>query len=645
MEVVMIDIAVSHVQKTFFADPVLKDVSLELKQGERLGLLGDNGSGKSTLFRIIMGEEDFQNGEKTVRKGIRMGCLKQSPDIFPLGTDVMGVLRLSLADLDAMKNELDRLTVALSSESTVGHMNHERLLHGLGEVQHAYEVAGGYESEYRMGIITKGMGLDDEFLKKEYQSLSGGEKTRVMLAKLLIENPDVMLLDEPTNHLDMAMTEWLEEYLKTYDGSCLIISHDRWFLDRVIDGIYELKNGSIESYQGNYSDYLIERERRYEERLKRFNNQEKEAARLETAAKRMRDWAQRGDNEKMFIRARAMERRIERMERIDRPVKDSHEIRLDFQSDVKSGRMAFHVEGLKLQVADRCLIENVSFGIASGECVAIVGGNGTGKSTLLRAMLEVAETAEAGQSKDAVIKVNPRMRIGYLPQDIKFINESVSVLNLFKEYHPESELECRRHLARFDFKQEDVFKPVAGLSGGERVRLLLSILVKQQVNCLVMDEPTNHLDIRTREIIEDTMMDFDGTVLFVSHDRYLLQRVAQRIVALDDGVCTEYIGDYLYYKEEKSKRGLVEQKIEANGNEARQKNNAAQLTKKANPIKVRQLESKIEDIEKALVHGRSQLESGEGGYQELMKWQDEVARLEKDLDEAYAEYFAYMDPV
>lgn len=638
----MLEVGLYHLKKEYFSAPIFSDVSIEVKTGERLALLGDNGSGKTTLFRIILGEENYQEGERIIRKGIRVGCLKQVPDTYNnLELSVEYILRLAFKPLNDIKSEIEQLSHQLSVESTLAKDNMAILMRQLGEKQDTFERLGGYEMDLLLSQVALGMGMTPQFLTKKYAVLSGGEKTRVMLAKLLLEKPDVLLLDEPTNHLDLTAITWLENYLKQYAGACLIVSHDRYFLDQIVQKIYEIKQGKSEIYEGNYSDYLEEREKRYESQMVLFKAQTRKKEQMEAAAKRMRDWANRADNEKMYIRARAMERRIDRMDMIDKPVKDTHQLRLQFESEVKAGKIIFKLEEFSLKIEERTLIQEVSFTVMNGERIAIIGENGSGKSTLLNTLLQYSNGAKDGFSADSPIKINPRIQIGYLPQKVTFENEDQSVLEVFKSAYPQSDELCRSYLARFDFKQEDVFTKVALLSGGERVRLKLGMLMKESINCLLLDEPTNHLDIKTREVIENAMDEFEGTVVFVSHDRFLLNKLAERMVVLEDGCCFETLGGYTeYLTSSLKKEDKPEAKIEMTAEQKKDDLKQVEKQKKTNPIYIKKLEAEIEQLETEIKMQQEALSLAASDYLELEKIQLEMKRLDHALSELYEKYYS-----
>src|SRR6056297_1037307 len=431
----MIDIAINNMSKSYYSEALFKEISLEIKSGERIGLLGDNGVGKTTIFKIITEVEPFNTGDLFKRKDLSIGLLEQMPPVYR-DASVRDVLMEAFSELTTLKEKMKLLELKMSNETK----NIEKDLETFGKIQELYEINGGYTIEEKLSKITQGMNIGDEMQKKKYNVLSGGEKNRVMLAKILLETPDTLLLDEPTNHLDIETSEWLEGYLKTYEGSALIISHDRYFLDQVVDKIYEINNGQIDTYFGNYSFYLKERELRYEQALRHYNAQQRKVKQMEKAATRMRDWASRADNEAMFVRAKAMERRIERMDLVDQPTKDKINFRIAFDGDSRSGKEVIRAKNYQLKILNQVLVDKVDFTLMYGERAALIGNNGTGKSTLLKDILRAYEKTVEG------LTVNPSAKIGYLEQDISFESNEMTILEAFKSYIPGLDGEIRSYL-------------------------------------------------------------------------------------------------------------------------------------------------------------------------------------------------------
>lgn len=625
----MIDLSINHLKKEYFAGPIFSDVTMEVKEGERIGLLGDNGTGKSTVFRIITGDETHNGGEIFMRNGLKVGILQQEVDAH-YGKTVKEVMRLAFKDLDNMSLEMKKLEEKMTQETS----NIEAVIKQFGELQELFELKGGYIIDDRMKRICLGIKIDDAMLEKSFEILSGGEKSRVMLAKLLLENPDLMLLDEPTNHLDLGMIEWLEQYMNDYKGSVLIISHDRYFLDKVINKVYEIKNGETRVYHGNFSYYLEERQRRYEIEKKQYDQQQKKIKQLETAAKRMRIWANQADNEAMYVRAKAIERRIEKMDKIGRPLKDTNNVSIDFTSESEAGKIILEGKDYSLSIGSRQLLESSSFVVYNGETVGIIGPNGCGKSTMMKDFL-----SRANDEYSKELRINPRAKIGYLQQDISFDLADQTMIDVFKHYHPDTDASIRNYLARFNFKGEEVFVHVDKLSGGEKVRLMLAILLKQDINVLFLDEPSNHIDIKTREVLENALLDFNGTIVFISHDRFLLDNIASKIIAFEDCQLESYHGNYRVVKEEREKK--KEPKVVSKSNPKKKEEKVKE--KKINKFKVAECEEKLAVKENELAALKDELASLTTEYQRIQELTELIKQIEVELETLMEEYFRLTD--
>ena len=536
----MIELSIHNVSKFYGANQILKEISFDLKTGERVGLIGQNGCGKTTIFKILMGIEDYQAGEISIRKGARLGYLNQIPE-FEEGTTVLEVLEGAYEELYRLKHRLMEL------EGQFGILEGEALHRALelyGKLTEQYEMAGGYETEIKLRKTTEGLLISDAMLKLPFNSLSGGEKTRVILAKILLEEPDILLLDEPSNHLDLAAVEWLEGFLKDYKGTVLVISHDRYFLDAVITRIIELYPDHADLYQGNYSWYVTEKERRFLIELRNYQNEQRKIERMEEQIARYRIWGEMRDSEKMFKRAKELEKRLEKLDTPVKPIAENRKIRLNQKVTGRTGKLVLETEGVWKGFGDREVLKEVGFTLFYQDSACILGRNGCGKSTLLK--LVVGElTADRGE-----IRTGAQVSIGYLPQNVAFEDEDQTILDYFSRLHNITIGEARSHLAKVLFLKEDVNKKIKFLSGGEKSRLKLCSLTFEGANFLILDEPTNHLDTSSREVLEETLMNFPGTLLFVSHDRYFINKVADRILTMEDGSIQVYEGDYTYYQEE-----------------------------------------------------------------------------------------------
>ena len=527
----MIDISVSNLVKEFeVGNKILNGLTFQVDTGERVGLLGPNGCGKTTLLRILTGVMDYDEGDVVLAPGKRLGLISQIP-VYPAGYTVEDVLATAFEPLHRMEGEMTQLAIEMAQGNT-----DPAVMSRYDKLTAAFEAAGGYDTQTKTNKVCNGLSIPQAMREQLFDKLSGGEKTRVNLARLILEDTDILLLDEPTNHLDLRATEWLEEYLEKFKGTVLTVSHDRYFLDKVVDRIIEIQEGKAEFYSGNYSFYAVEKERRYEEKLKQYEKEQAKIQQLEKAAEQLRTWAYSG-MDKTFKRAQSMEKRIERMRVTDRPKKE-RKMEVRFGEREFRGDEVLTIKNLKKSFGDRTLFSDVNLEVAGGERIALLGDNGTGKSTLIKILMG-EEEPDSGK-----LRMGPTVKIGYLPQIIHFSHPERSLVDTMLY-----DLDCtaqtaRNRLAAFKFRGEDVFKPVSALSGGEQSRLRLCMLMDAKINLLILDEPTNHLDIQSREWIEEAVEEYEGNLLFVSHDRYFIERFASRIWLLEDGHITDFKGTY-----------------------------------------------------------------------------------------------------
>ena len=536
----MIDISVTGLVKSFDLEKkILDGLTFQIDTGERVGLLGKNGAGKTTLFRILTGELDYDEGDVVIASGRRVGLISQIP-VYPVGYTVEDVLQSAFGRMHVLKEEMDALTERMAAGES-----DESILRRYGELTARFEGLGGYDTDTAVNKVANGLSIDADMRARLFDDLSGGEKTRVNLGRLILEDTDILLLDEPTNHLDLQATEWLEEYLNKFHGTVVTISHDRYFLDRTVNRIIEVLDGKAEFYSGNYSFYAIEKERRYQEQMKQYLKQEAKIEQLEAAAEQLRMFAFKG-LDKTYRRAISMERRIERMRTTSKPTK-AKKMDARFASREFKGDEALQIKGVSKAFGERTLFSDIYLRVTGGERIAFIGDNGTGKTTLLNMIMQ-QEPIDAG-----VIRTGPAIRSAYLPQIIRFDHPERNLVDTMlyakKNITPQS---ARNRLAVYQFQGEDVFKSVSVLSGGELSRLRLCMLMDEEINFLVLDEPTNHLDIASREWIEEAVEAYDGTLLFVSHDRYFINRFATRIWELADGTITDYPMGFAEYKKVKA---------------------------------------------------------------------------------------------
>ena len=530
----MIDISVSNLVKEFeVGHKILDGLTFQVDTGERVGLLGPNGCGKTTLLRILTGVMDYDEGDVVIAPGKRMGLISQIP-VYPAGYTVEDVLATAFEPLREMEREM----AALAEQ--MGEGTDPTLLARYDKLTAAFEAAGGYETDTKTNKVCNGLTIPQSMREQLFDKLSGGEKTRVNLARLILEDTDILLLDEPTNHLDLRATEWLEEYLDKFKGTVLTVSHDRYFLDKVVNRIVEIQSGKAEFYSGNYSFYVVEKERRYEEKLRQYEKEQAKIEQLEKAAAQMRIWAYSG-MDKTFKRVKSMEKRIERMRTTDRPTKE-RKMEVRFGEREFRGDEVLTIKGLTKSFGDRTLFSNLGLEVAGGERIALLGDNGSGKTTLLKILLG-EEEPDAGK-----VRMGPTVKVGYLPQHVHFDHPERNLVDTLIYEQDCTAQTARNRLAAFKFRGEDVFKPVSALSGGEQSRLRLCMLMDEKINLLILDEPTNHLDIQSREWIEEAVEEYEGNLLFVSHDRYFIDRFASRIWMLEDGHITDFRGNYQEYQ-------------------------------------------------------------------------------------------------
>ena len=543
----MIEISVSGLKKSFeIGNNILDGITFQVETGERVGLLGRNGAGKSTLFKILTGELEADEGEVVIAKNRRVGLISQIP-VYPEGYTVEDVLQTAFSRHHKLAEEMEKLTAAMA-----GGDSSEATLRRYGELSAKFEGIGGYDTDTAVGKVANGLSIPPEMRSQLFDSLSGGEKTRVNLGRLILEDTDILLLDEPTNHLDLHAVEWLEDYVRRFRGTVVAISHDRYFLDRTINRVIEVLDGKAEFYPGNYTFYAIEKERRYQEKMRQYEKEQAKIKQLQEAADKLHLWAFMG-NDKLHKRAFSMERRIERIRQTEKPTK-ARAMTNRFGETEFFGDEVMHIKDVEKSFGDRRLFGGVDLRVEGGERIALLGDNGTGKSTLLKILMG-EEQPDAGR-----VKYGPTVRTAYLPQIIRFDNPQRNLVDtmLFSKRGMSTQT-ARDRLGAFNFRGEDVFKCVSVLSGGEQSRLRLCMLMDEEINLLVLDEPTNHLDIASREWIEEAVEAYEGALLFVSHDRYFINRFATRVWELENGTITDYPVPFARYREIKEREKALAQ--------------------------------------------------------------------------------------
>ena len=537
----MIILSIQNLVKSFGVNVVLKDVNLTLQQGDRMGLVGINGSGKSTLMKIIVGLDAPDGGQVSLSRGLRVGYLAQQGMTTP-GNTVWSELEQVFEPVFRMEERLR----ALEHEMADAHDDaaaFERLSREYDRLTSAFEDANGYGWKSAVAGVLTGLGFTGAQYGQPVESLSGGERTRLCLARLLLQRPDLLLLDEPTNHLDLETTQWLEGYLQSYRGSVLVISHDRYFMDNVCTCMAELLMGTIEQYDGNYTRYMRQREERFESRMRAYELQQKEIERQQAIIARFRMF----NREKSIRAAESREKALERMEKLEKPV-DERAIRFSFRARRRTGEDVLTLTDLSKGFEGKRLFEHLNLRLRAGDRVALIGPNGVGKSTLLR--LVVGEL----QPDTGAIRFGSNVDLGYYDQHQASLHADKTVLDEVWDRFPRMEQsDVRGALGLFLFTGDDVFQPIHTLSGGEKGRVALTALMLREDNLLLLDEPTNHLDMDSREVLEAALADFQGTILTVSHDRYFINRVANRVVEMRPDGVTEYLGNYDDYIEKKNR--------------------------------------------------------------------------------------------
>ena len=619
----MIDISVRDLTKAFEVNNnILDGLTFQVQHGERVGILGRNGTGKTTLFRLMVGELTEDKGEIDIARGKRLGLVSQIPR-YPAGYTVEDVLATAEERLNAMQARMRKLEelMAVSSDRA--------LLSEYDELLSHFEMLGGYDAEVRRSKVANGLDIPPAMRGQLFDSLSGGEKTRVNLARLILEDTDILLLDEPTNHLDMHATEWLEDYLLHFKGTVLAISHDRWFLDKVAQRIIEIVNGKAEFYNGNYTFYAEEKQRRYEELRRQYEKNQKEIAHLQKAADDLHLWAFMGAD-KLHKRAFSMEKRIARLQTAERPREDK-KLSVRFRQKEFFGDEVLVLEDVAKTYGEKKLFSGIDELIEPGERIALIGDNGTGKSTLLRCITG-EETPDRGW-----IHLGPAVKSAYLPQLVRFDDPSRNMVDTMLWEAKCDPQTARNRLAAFGFRGEDVFKTVSVLSGGEQSRLRLCILMRDDINFLMLDEPTNHLDLLSREWMEDALMDYSEALLFVSHDRWFIEKFATRIWCLHDGQIEDYRGGFAEWREYKARQEALQPPAKAAKSAAREE----KPKKKTEPNRDRRrqrIERDIERAEASLRDIEAEMEKNASDYQKLLELGAQKDAAEESLETLYAEW-------
>ncbi|WP_218777770.1 ABC-F family ATP-binding cassette domain-containing protein [Bacillus thuringiensis] len=615
----MILLQVNALSKLYGAETILANIKLEVQTKDRIALVGRNGAGKSTLLKIIAGELSHDGGEIIKPKDVSIGYLAQNTGLETSLT-IWDEMLTVFTHLQQMETKLRRLEQEMGKEENFSNETiYERLLADYDQLQLDYKDQGGYQYEADIRSILSGLGFPVETHQTTISTLSGGQKTRLALGKLLLTKPDLLILDEPTNHLDIETLTWLEQYLQGYPGAILIVSHDRYFLDKLVTQVYEISNKESRRFVGNYSKYLDLKSALYEQEMKRYEKQQDEIAKLE-------DFVQKNiARASTTKRAQSRRKQLDRMELLTRPLGDSKSASFHFDIEKQSGNDVLQVKDATIGYDEDPIIEHVTMRLTRGDSVALVGPNGIGKSTLLKSIVNKLPLLHGD------VSFGSNVSVGYYDQEQANLTSSKRVLNeLWDEYPLQPEKEIRTILGNFLFTGDDVLKPVSSLSGGQKARLALAKLMMQKSNLLILDEPTNHLDLNSKEILENALIDYPGTLLFVSHDRYFINRVTTTVVELSTEGAQEYLGDYDYYVEKKNE--MIER---AEFQQQEQQENQAPVQKTVAQEKLNYLEEKErKKLERQRTRRIEELE------QNIVQFEEEIATLEDQLclPEIYADY-------
>ncbi|WP_066400434.1 ABC-F family ATP-binding cassette domain-containing protein [Cytobacillus eiseniae] len=639
----MILLQVNQLEKNFGAEPILSNIKLEVQTRDRIALVGRNGAGKSTLLKIIAGHMSYDSGDIIKPKEVKIGYLAQNTGLES-ARSIWDEMLTVFEYLQLQEKELRRLEERMSDPDAMGnHQEYEKILSEYDRRQVQFKEEGGYQYESDIRSVLHGLNFHSFSYETKISTLSGGQKTRLALGKLLLTKPDILILDEPTNHLDIDTLTWLEQYLQGYDGAILIVSHDRYFLDKVVTQVYELSRLQIRKYPGNYSAYLDQKAANYEREMKEFEKQQEEVAKLQ-------DFIQRNlARASTTKRAQSRRKQLEKMDLLDRPLGDEKSASFGFHIEKQSGNEVLKANTVTIGYHGDKISDNLSFRITRGESIALVGPNGVGKSTLLKSIINKLPVI------DGHITTGSNVYIGYYDQEQAELSSTKRVLNeLWDEFPLKTEKEIRTVLGNFLFSGDDVLKNVSTLSGGEKARLALAKLMMQKANFLILDEPTNHLDLDSKEILENALIDYPGTILFVSHDRYFINRITTKVLELSKDGITEYLGDYDYFVEKKleqEERKALDSPQKGAAAPAIEEKNSYQQDKEAKKL-IRQRQRRLEEVEKQIGELEEQIAEFELLLCEPDVYQDHEKVLEitnknneakKHLDELVEEWTELAD--
>ena len=625
-----------NICKAFGEEEIIKDACFHIEEKEKAALIGNNGAGKTTLLRIIMNELSADSGSVVISRDKKIGYLAQYQDIHGHQTiyDELSSTKQHIIDMENRIRTLEQEMKNSQGEQL------EKLMQTYSRLTHQFELENGYAYKSQIAGVLKGLGFSEEDFTKQIETLSGGQKTRVALGKLLLSQPDILLLDEPTNHLDMESIAWLENYLLTYPGAVLIVSHDRYFLDKVVTKVVEIEAGYVRMYSGNYSAYALKKAQLRDAQYKAYLNQQREIKHQEAVIAKLKSF----NREKSIRRAESREKMLDKMQRLDKPAEINDQMRLTLEPRFISGNDVLTVEELSKTFPGQTLFQNISFEIKRGERVALIGNNGTGKTTLLKILNQVIP-ADSGK-----FTLGSKVQIGYYDQEHHVLHMEKTVFQEISDTYPTlTETQIRNMLAAFLFTGDDVFKVISSLSGGERGRVSLAKLMLSEANFLILDEPTNHLDIASKEILEEALNSYTGTVLYVSHDRYFINQTATRIMDLTNQAIVNYIGDYDYYLEKKEELTAKyaplttqeEESVQVSDNKLswqQQKEQQAKERKRENELKktekrIEELEARDQEIDETMI-----LPEVCTNVAECTRLSKEKAAIAAELEELYEKW-------
>ncbi|MCI7442690.1 MAG: ABC-F family ATP-binding cassette domain-containing protein [Clostridium sp.] len=631
----MIVLSCKNISKSYGIDEILKDVTVSVNEGDKVGIIGANGEGKSTLFKILSKQIPYDDGEVFIDKNKTLGYLSQHLDL-EFDNTIYDEMLTVFSDLIALENKLSDLEIKMNEPYNEENAEyHNKIFKDYTTAQELYSHRGGYTYKGEISRVLKGLGFLENDFDKEISKLSGGQKTRVALCKLLLLSPEILLLDEPTNHLDLEAIEWLEENLKNYKGTVLIVSHDRFFLDAVTNRTFQVINGHVNCYNAPYTKYLELRKKDYDAQLKAFNLQQAEIKRQEAIIEKFRSF----NREKSIKAAESRQKALDKMEKLDAPDAEKDASKISFEANVKSGFDVLHIENLSKSFGDKHLFSNFSLDLKRGEKIALIGENGRGKTTLFKIIMDKIKP-------DSGVKVlGANVEVGYYDQEQSNLSLDKTILDeVWDDFPYLTTSKLRTALGSFLFTGDDVFKTIDKLSGGEKCRINLLKLMLSKPNLLLLDEPTNHLDIPSREALEEAILSYDGTLIVISHDRYFLNKVIHKIIELEEDGSSEYLGNYSYYVEKKKNptrfetyEDLANGKTKTQIKEEKKKQKNLQKEEKAKLQKIKKTEEDIAKSEEALEKLQESLclEEVYSNPEESIRVNKEIKELEAHIEELY----------